>query len=157
VKEWVVGASLSDLENCVLGLPPLHLDRLLAWKRCNTVWEADVVGFGAVLYEMVVGEELPAEGLPARFPDGTSDRCREVLESIFRSSKPLPTVEELLRTNYLASVEMVSRHTHPYTHPYTHRHIWGYRHSDKHRDRHTHSTWASDPLCFPSLSLCVLR
>ena len=98
---------LSDLENGVLGVPPLHMDRLLAWKRCTNVWEADVVGFGAVLYEMVVGEELPAEGLPARYPDGTSERVKDVLDSIFRPAKPLPTVDDLLKTAYFASIEMV--------------------------------------------------
>jgi len=98
---------LSDLENCILGVPPLHLDRIMAWKRCTNVWEADVVCFGAVLYEMTTGQELPAEGLPPRYPDGTSERVKDVLESIFRPSKPLPTIDDLLKMAYFASVEMV--------------------------------------------------
>eukprot|EP00160_Parvularia_atlantis_P019377 Unigene7574_Nuclearia_a/m.23315 Unigene7574_Nuclearia_a/g.23315 ORF Unigene7574_Nuclearia_a/g.23315 Unigene7574_Nuclearia_a/m.23315 type:complete len:293 (+) Unigene7574_Nuclearia_a:200-1078(+) len=97
---------LTNLENVFLGLPPYHRYRLLEWKRCTTVFEADVVMFGALLYEMTTGEELPETGMPRTTPETMSERIKEVIAGIFNKDQPLPTVADLLQVPYFASVDM---------------------------------------------------
>jgi len=97
---------LTNLENAILGLPPYCRYKLVAWKRCTTVYEADVVMFGALLYEMCTGQELSEHGLPPAYPETMSERVKEVLVSIFSKDQPLPTINQLLQVPYFASVEM---------------------------------------------------
>ncbi|KAK3739521.1 hypothetical protein QZH41_016193 [Actinostola sp. cb2023] len=100
---------LLEIENGLLGIPSIHRNRYVPYKKIMDKESEDVYCFAHVLYEMAFSEPLRTSTL-SQLPPTCSSDLRSVLESILNdevlSKKGLPSVEELLELPFFHSVNL---------------------------------------------------
>ncbi|XP_020912365.1 PX domain-containing protein kinase-like protein [Exaiptasia diaphana] len=100
---------LLEIENGLLGIPSIHRNRYVPYKKIVDKESEDVYCFAHVLYEMAFSEPLRTSTL-SQLPPTCPSELRPVLESILNeevlSKKGLPTVEELLELPFFKSVNL---------------------------------------------------
>ncbi|XP_031561283.1 PX domain-containing protein kinase-like protein [Actinia tenebrosa] len=100
---------LLDIENGLLGIPSIHRNRYVPYKKIQDKESEDVYCFAHVLYEMTFGEPLKMSTI-SQLPPTCPNDLRTILESILKdeplTKKGLPSVTELLESPFFSSVNL---------------------------------------------------
>ncbi|XP_064632379.1 PX domain-containing protein kinase-like protein isoform X2 [Lineus longissimus] len=97
---------LLDVENSLLGLPPIHRHHIANFKKIQTFESIDVFNFGHLLYEMAFGEPLTTATLDF-LPPTCPPQLKDVLESILTPDScknGLPVITDLLANPLFSDV-----------------------------------------------------